>query len=129
MESERKKYLDLKQSMDVEFELFLLPNDAQSGDFESILEWTIAEKHRKIIDCLAEFEKCIGQYNEYVIPNRKARMFAYVTSFKRNKNDQEEFKNKGNWFFESTEIWNFSDNNQALKPLKDFILEHCPALD
>ncbi len=121
-ESEYQKYVVLKKELGVELELFLLPNNQDEGDFEALLESTVAKNHRKIIDCHVEFENCMEGYGEYVTPNRKARMYSYITSFKRSKKENENFKNKGDWFFENGEFWDFSVDE--LKPLKHFILSH-----
>ena len=121
-ESESKKYNDLKQKLGVEFELFLLPNNQNQGDFEALLEGTVATKHKRIIDCHVEFENCVEGYGEYVTPNRKARMYSYITSFPKTRKENEDFKNKGDWFFDNEAFWDFSVD--ALTPLKTFISSH-----
>ena len=120
-ESQSKEYNDLRQKLGVEFELFLLPDNQSQGDFETLLERIVPEKHRRIIDCLIKSEDCIRGYGEYVTPNQKARMYGYITSFERTLKEEEDLK-KGDWFFNDGKFWDFSVD--TITPLKTFILSH-----
>ena len=119
-ESEKKKITDLKKELGVEFELFLMPNHEIMGDFETLLEVIVHQDHKRVIECHTQFEQCIEKYEGYVTPNRKARIYSYITSFKRSQKENEKFKNEGNWFFSDESLWDFSVDE--LKPLKTFIL-------
>ncbi len=121
-ESECRKLEELKQELDVDFEVFFLPNHQLAGDFETLLEKIVANGHKRIIDCHIQFENCIENYQEYVTPNRKARIYSYITSFKRSHKQNENFKNRGDWFFDDRNLWDFSA--EELEPLKNFILRH-----
>jgi hypothetical protein len=118
-QSEKQKIETLKKDLGVEFDLFLMPNNQEEGDFEMLLEAIINQDHRKIIDCHISFEDCIKENKDYLTPNRKARIYSYITSFKRTQKENEDFKNKGNWFFENQEYWNFGANE--LDHLKIFL--------
>ncbi|WP_428656864.1 hypothetical protein [Runella sp.] len=121
-ESESEKISSLKQELGVEFELFFLPNHELQGDFETLLEAIVAVGHKRVLDCHIQFENCIEGYEEYITPNRKARLYSYITSFRRSHKQNENFKNKGDWFFDNEELWDF--NVDGLEPLKSFILSH-----
>jgi hypothetical protein len=121
-ESECRKLEELKQELDVDFEVFFLPNHRLQGDFEALLEKIVANDHKRVIDCHIQFENCIENYKEYVTPNRKARIYSYITSFKRSHKQNERFKNRGDWFFDDQNLWDFSADE--LEPLKKFILRH-----
>lgn len=123
---DRKKYLlKIKARLNLEFELFLYPNNKDDGIFENLLEMIVNEKHRHVIDYFKEYEQKLSKYNDvdgkcpYEVPDQKARMYAYISAFKRSRRQKELFKNKKDWDFLNEEYWNL--DSKKLKPLKDFI--------
>ena len=104
---------------EIDYPLFLFPNNKDDGDFETLLENIInKDDHQQLLDCFGKYEGCIGKSNRYNTPNRKAKMYAYITSFRHNKTNLKEVK-KGNWFFDDKEYWNLAA--PYLFPLKDFL--------
>lgn len=122
LQNEFNKIEELRSRIDVNFELFFLPNNHDEGDFEKLLEKTINQKHYRVIDCHIRFEDCIKHFAEYVTPNQKARIYSYISSFPMSHKKEESFKNKGDWFFSNAEYWDF--NSSSLQPLKDFLISH-----
>jgi hypothetical protein len=123
----RSTYLfDKKTALNIEFEQFLFPNDADEGDYETLLENIINEEHRGLIDCFLEYENCVGQYNEgdnvkYDLPIRKSRIYAYIDAFPKSKTQERQFK-KGYFFYENPYYWNL--DAVYLEPLKAFLILH-----
>jgi hypothetical protein len=119
-ESEKAKIESLKSELNVEFDLFFLPNNQDEGDFEVLLESLINPNHTRILDCHKDFETCIEKYKTYNSPNQKARIYSYITSFKMTNSQTEKFK-KGDWFFENTDFWDINLAKPALQPLISFL--------
>ncbi len=109
----RKKQIEtLKNELDVDFELFLFPNNSMDGDFELLLENIINKEHKKLLDCFEEYEECISRNNspvKYRLPVRKAKIYSYIDAFPKSRKLNERFKN-GDWFFENETYWNLDDD-------------------
>lgn len=116
---ERKKYLkDTLNSLNIQYELFLLPNNQDEGCFETLYEKIINPKHKGIIDCFNKYENCLKQYKDneieiYQTPNQKAKMYAYIESFKKSGFASNDYK------FDNPEYWNLE--NEYLEPLNLFL--------
>lgn len=124
-ENRKTELVSLLTKMSVPYELFLFPNNKDDGTFEHLLEKLINPEHKCILDCFRCYEKCLEKYMQsdgsfsYQTPDQKAKMYAYISSFKRSNTQKEQIKNKGLWGFENSEYWNM----QAvyLEPLIDFL--------
>lgn len=120
LEKRREELLNKKKELDVDFELFLFPNNQEDGTFEHLLEHLTTEKHKGLLECFEGYEMCIGGKNNkaYVTPDQKAKMYAYISALRKTQKETAAFKN-GDWFFDRTELWNF--DAEYLKPLKEFL--------
>ena len=123
----RDELLNEKKVLEVEFELFLFPNNQEDGTFEHLLEHLLehltVEKHQALLKCFEGYEMCINGQNkgEYEVPDQKAKMYTYISALKKTQQQTKAFKN-GDWFFERTDLWNF--NAEHLNALKEFFLKH-----
>ena len=119
-EKRQAELLNLKEKEKVDFELFLFPNNQDDGTFEHLLEHLATEEHKGLLECFEGYESCIrGRNNpKYVSPDQKAKMYAYVSTQKKNSKETTEFK-KGNWYFDRAGWWNLEVD--YLKPLQDFL--------
>lgn len=122
-EKRKAELLCVKEEMGVDFELFLFPNNQDDGTFEHLLEHLATEEHKGLLECFEGYESCIrGRNNpKYVSPDQKAKMYAYVSTQKKNNKETTEFK-KGNWYFDRAGWWNLDVD--YLTPLKDFLSSH-----
>jgi hypothetical protein len=119
-ESRKSYLLDIQEQHGMDFELFLYPNNQSDGMFEDLLETIIAEQHKPILACFANYQNCIESKNEkgnYSLPIQKTKMYAYIDAMKKTQAQEKAFKN-GDWFFEDDALWNFSV--ESLNPLKEF---------
>lgn len=104
-------------------EVFLFPNNADDGDFESLLEkLTQTAGHKVFFDCFHDYETCLG--DNYIAPNCKAKLFSYVSSQKLLSNSQRKKLGKGEWLFEDASLWDM--NVPYLDALKDFLNHWIP---
>ena len=119
-EKRKAELLSVKAEKGVDFELFLFPNNKDDGTFEHLLEHLATEEHKGLLECFEGYESCIrGRNNpKYVSPDQKAKMYAYVSTQKKNSKETTEFK-KGNWYFDRAGWWNLEVD--YLKPLQDFL--------
>ena len=122
----RYEYIEEKiKELSISGEIFLFPNNKDDGDFELMLENVINEEHRCLLACFEGYENCIGRHCDekgnpkYITPNRKAKIYAYVESFKKSRKEREKFKNKKEYFFNNPNYWNL--NSEYLNPLKEFL--------
>jgi len=123
--TKRKKYLnDKKKELNIEFDLFLFPNNNDDGTLEDLLEKIVNPKHKGIIDCFENYENCLKKYKDnngsflYRSPIQKSKIFAYIDAFKKTKKQEEEYK-KNHTLYLNSEYWKL--NSEYLKPLLSFI--------
>lgn len=122
----RARWLEgLKSSTGMDFDYFLFPNNKDDGAFEDLLLHIVNQRHAGILDCFSKYENCLASRNDqmgggcYVLPNLKAKIYTYITSFNRSKSKNDEIKS-GNWDFSNSEYWDL--DNEYLAPLKQFLL-------
>ena len=121
----KEELLKEKQKLNVDFELFLFPNNNEDGTFEHLLEQLTVEEHKGLLECFEGYEMCINGHNktEYETPDQKAKMYTYVSTFKKTQSQTTAFKS-GDWFFNRTDLWNF--DAEYLNTLKEFLTAHLP---
>lgn len=122
----RNQYITEKiKELSISGEIFLFPNNKDDGDFELMLEHVVNKEHRCLLECFEGYERCVGRHRDekgnpkYITPNRKAKIYAYVESFKKSKKKKEKFKNKKEYFFSNPNYWDL--NSEYLNPLKEFL--------
>lgn len=121
-EKRKAELEDLKKQVEIEFELFLWPNNQDNGDFELLLSQAINTKHQCLLDCYDEFENNVRKHDpneeKYVMPGRKGKIYTYETLHKGLQKFEKEIK-AGYWQFDNPEYWNL--NAIQLKPLVEFL--------
>lgn len=124
LKKRRDDFEALKKSANIDFDYFLFPNNQDEGAFEDLLLRIINPKHQGIMDCFSRYEQCVGGQNEamggncYEMPNIKAKIYTYITAFKRSKRDADIVKS-GDWNFCNDEYWDL--DHSYLLPLKSFL--------
>ena len=92
---------------------FLLPNDQEPGVLEILLERICVTEHQIVYDCFEEYERCLQKQNKsYLIPNRKAKVYAYCEAL-----DIETNASKRDYC--DPQHWDL--NAPAIVPLKQFL--------
>ena len=90
---------------DLNVEIFLFPNNENSGILENLLEQIISPDHKRIFDCFESYKQCIG---EYKLPDIKAKIYAYKEALGILTSP-----------FADDRHWNFE--HASLEPLKNFL--------
>ena len=121
----KRKLLQQKEELGIEFDLFLWPNNHADGDFESLLMHLINPRHKGLIDCYRRYEKGISRMNRshkmYMTQGRKGCIYSYIAAMKKNHTAQTEFSH-GIWFFDNPEYWNLT--SEWVFPLVAFLRQH-----
>lgn len=104
----------------IDFDLFLMPNNKEDGCFETILEACFLPEHNCLFDCFDKFECCVKNKG-YPIPNQKDKIYSCLDIVERKLNlrirDKKEF-----WQFDNSQLWDM--NCEAIKPLKEFLSQY-----
>lgn len=104
-----------------ELPIFLWPNQQDDGDVETLLEQLAQrEKHRIFFDCFEDYEKCVQQ--GYRVPNRKGKLFTYMSAQPHLTKKQRDALGSGQWLFDNADYWDLQAS--CLEPLKAFLLHH-----
>lgn len=82
--------------------IFVEGRDAQFLEKYLVFLWGENRERWEILQtkCFEGYEKCVaGHVNpdgslKYISPNRKAKIYAYIESFKKSRKETERFKNK-----------------------------------
>ena len=107
--------LGKKIELDIEFELFLFPNNDSNGCLEDIYFTILREAHLPILNCFDGFCHCVNGHSTHCkIPDKKAKVFALLDVL-----NQETKVAKRN--FLADEIWNL--NHPRLNDLSEFLIE------
>ena len=119
-----KDILDWKQEHDVEFELFLLPNNHDAGTLEDLLENIINPNNRPIFDCWEHYEQELVQTDipgrtppPLTTPAKKTKIYGYLEALL--EREQKDLIKERNRNYENTQHWNL--DAKYLEPLKAFI--------
>jgi hypothetical protein len=108
----RNKIFELANLHQIEFELFLFPDNNSSGCFEDLLLKLVRNKMQFILNCFNTYCQCINNNNLNFNMPLKSKVFAYLEA------TQQPLKiEKVN--FSNNEFWNL--NHEELIPLKSFI--------
>ena len=87
--------MKIKQRLHLDFDLFLYPNNNDDGIFENLLERIVNVNHKRVIDYFKEYEQKLAVCKNadgsfpYEIPDQKARMYAYISAFRRSHSAKE----------------------------------------
>lgn len=127
IEKRRKKLLQWKETEKLDFELFLIPNDKDSGALEDLLEQIINPNNRPIMECWENYEKELVKLNipgrtppPLTTPAKKTKIYGYLEALLKasEKNKIKEKKRE----YHNTQHWNL--DAEYLEPLKDFLVKN-----
>ena len=126
VEARRKELEAIKEQYNVNFELFLLPNNQDTGALEDLLENIINPNNRPIFDCWENYEKELVTLDipgrtppPLTTPAKKTKIYGYLEALLGESNTQKELIKEVNRNYENTLHWNL--NTKYLEPLKEFL--------
>lgn len=128
IEKRRAELLSIKKKYDVEFELFLLPNDQEPGALEDLLERIINPDNQPVMDCWAKYEEELGKVRiptkmppTLTIPAKKTKIYAYLETLLGESLSQKKLIKDPYREYENSAHWNL--NADYLNPLKAFLTD------
>lgn len=111
-----------KTALNVDFDLFLWPDNHSDGDFETMLLQITLRKHKGLIDCFNQYVKRIKRLGrgkiKYNVPGRKGCIHSYISAMPMKRKEKELFS-KGYWAFDNKDYWNL--DAEYIQPLKVFL--------
>lgn len=117
---ENSKFVQYQTKYTIE-SYFLLPNNQDDGDLETLLEQIINPENQTIFDCWANYEDCLRSHKEknYTTPARKTKIYAYLEALLGESNSQKELIKEPNRNYLNTLHWNLKA--PVLNNLKTFL--------
>ena len=104
---------------------FFFPDNESPGDLEDLLLRIINPEHQIIIDCFQEYQGCLENVDDYILPNKKAMIFAYCEALlpkKEAKKIREEHRD-----YLDEKLWNI--HSEFLEPIKEFLRDIIESAD
>ena len=112
-DSRKAEILQQKEKLGIEFDLFLFPNNSDSGALEELLYQIVNPKHEVILECFEKFQDCLkDSKNDYSLPDIKAQMNSYTSALLPKK--QRRFANETKRRYLNPDHWNL--NAEYLQP-------------
>ena len=104
------------------YDIFVLPNNQDSGTIEDLLENIINIENKSIFDCWNEFENCLSKNKSLSIPAKKSKIYSYLECLHGVTNQEKDKCKDTNRDFQDEKLWDIRnlDNPYVLK-LKTFL--------
>ena len=120
IESRTTELKAIKTAYNIEFDIFLFPNNSESGDIEDLLLNIYNSKYQDIFDCLQSYENCLKQNKTYKIPIKKGKIYGFLDAVLSEK-EEDNAKDKKRDFLKY-DHWDL--DHEYLNPLKQFLLKY-----
>lgn len=124
-----KDIINWKIENNLDFELFLFPNNSLPGELEDLLEHIINANNRPILDCWESYEKELKVLDipgrtppPLTTPAKKSKIYGYLEALLFTSNKEKEKIKDRNRDYLNTLHWNLDAS--SLEPLKAFLLKH-----
>lgn len=98
----------------LDFDLFLFPNNHDNGDLETLLERIINPIHNDIFICWNQFETClkgknpVGMPHGYTVPAKKSKIYSYMEALHGTSKKEKEKCKDPNRNFLNENHWNLN---------------------
>ena len=120
----QKRAAELRKAAAVvgDFEQFLFPNDADTGELETLLCELVPNENRVVLDCFDGFKTCLQQHSEreFFLPVQKAKVFAYLDAVLSPGKKEQIQDNKRD--YRDPAYWDL--DAPYLAPLRTFLTRH-----
>ena len=129
IDTRRKEIEKIRNKYGLLFELFLLPNNTNTGALEELLEQVINPENLCILECWRHYEDELKQQyipwknpHEPTTPSSKSKIYAYLEALVGTSHkEKDKIKDKERDFLNSNH-WNLTAN--GLIQLRDFLLKY-----
>jgi hypothetical protein len=109
----------------LEFEIFLWPNNSTNGEFEIVLENIINPLNSPVFECWDQYENCLktksvqGRVNPLTTPAKKTKIYGYLEALLGDSKSQKKKIKERNRDYTNVQHWNL--DSSYLDPLKNFL--------
>lgn len=114
------------EELKLELNLFLFPNNADDGDFETLLSRVANVNRNGVFDCFDKYEACIisleTETTKFRVPLRKSRIYAYFESFDESDRAKDKEGRNKTFFYDNPNYWDLESAH--LDSLKNFLIEN-----
>ena len=128
IKTRRKEIEDICSRHNVEFKLFLMPNNKESGALEDMLKRIINPNNQPVMDCWKTYESELKKVRiptktppELTIPAKKTKIYAYLETLLGETKSQKKQVKDANRNYRNQIHWNLDD--EYLEPLKEFLTQ------
>ncbi len=124
----QSEILSWKAKYNLDFELFLFPNNSDTGALEELLESIINPINQPIFDCWEKYENCIetkiieGRSIPLTIPAKKTKIYGYLETLLGSSNSEKAKIKEINRNYLDSNHWKLE--SESLIPLKEFLTKH-----
>lgn len=125
----QREILSWKEANDLDFELFLLPNNHDSGELEDLLIKIINPENQPVIDCWKQYEESLTQVNipwrngePLTIPAKKTKIYAYLEALLGKSRKQKELIKENKRNYKNANHWNLTA--MGIIALTDFLKKY-----
>jgi hypothetical protein len=102
-----------RTNLRVDFEYFLIPNNKDIGDLETLLENIATPGNRFVLECFEDYLTCLKKSNQALnYPGRKTKIYAYLDLL--NQETKPHLVN-----YRNQSLWNL--DSEHLDPLYNFL--------
>lgn len=112
----------IEQGLEIDF--FLFPNNADDGDFESLLIQIATAGRQGVFNCFNNYEACVlglnDDFNSFKTPLRKSRIYAYFECIDEPSSQKDQEMRDKTLFFGNNSYWDLT--SAYLNPLRDFLI-------
>jgi hypothetical protein len=113
-----------RPTVELWFEIFLLPNNEDEGDLETLLERIINPANQPILDCWQSYEQCLGKIPRdgmvsLTLPARKSKIYSYVEVLHGSSEKEREQAKEALRDYTNTHDWQLT--HPAKTPLYEFL--------
>lgn len=129
VEKRRDELLRWRKKENLDFELFLIPNDKDAGALEDLLERIINPNNRPIMECWDKYEKELVKLDipkrtppPLTTPAKKTKIYGYLEALLGESKFQKDLIKEKKREYYNTLHWDL--NAEYLKPLKGFLVRH-----
>ncbi|MGP1362540.1 MAG: DUF3226 domain-containing protein [Bacteroides sp.] len=112
-----------------QYDLFLFPNNCDSGDLETLLERIIPSQNKPILECWEMYECCLQKHatpkvrstsqTPLTTPTRKTKIYGYLEALLGTSNREKEKIKEAKRDYHNERHWDLSSAN--LSPLQQFL--------
>lgn len=125
-ETRRRELSDWERRSKVNFELFLFPDNSNSGELEDLLRQIINPVNQPVMECWDKYEDSLKAINlpwkngiPLTIPAKKTRIYAYLEALLGSSRSEKEKIKEAKRDYLNKNHWDL--NAQALHNLIDFL--------